>query len=501
MRLEGGIANTYSYEGNVDLGLPHYYNALKISEKIGNLNSTSNLISNIGTIYYMNENPGEALTYYMRAKDLKLQMKVDGGLDLLYNNIASCYINLNQLKKAFAYLDKALEVSSRTKNKRAISFAYTNYSELHLRGSEYKQALSYAEESIIISKEIENWDSLMRAYLAKAHILEKKGKYSNSVKFTHESLRVAEKFNFKAGVANAYQFLGDLYELMGDFENSCHYLKKYIVIREELNSDKTNKTIAILNAGYESERKDLEIKQLHQQQKMLESKNEELKLFASKASHDMKEPLRMISSFSHILKRQYKVKLDNDALYYLDTIEDASKRMDRLLTDLLNYTLAGINKRAKEKVSLNQICDNIQANLQLVIKEKTAIIEVEELPIIDGYQSDMTQLFQNLISNALKFCTQRTPYIRVEAQELDGEWQIGVHDNGIGILEGDKTRIFELLTRLHSKEEFEGTGIGLATCKKIVEKYKGKIWVESEFGVGTSFFFTLPIKMTTTYDI
>jgi len=501
MNLEGGIATTYTYEGNADLGLRHYHNALAISEKLGNIYSTSNFINNIGTLHYMSENINEALTYFIRAKDLKLQLGISMGLDLLYNNIAGCYINNKRSKEAFAYLSKGLEVTSKTKNKTAISFIYTNYAELYSMENEREQGLGYAEEAILISKEIGHWDTLRRAYFSKASILKEQGKYSESIEFAYESLKVAKEFNFKEGLSKVYGILGELYELMGNFEKGCQYLRKYLEVREELNNDKTQKTIAALDAKYNSERKDLEIKQLYQQQKMLESKNEELKMFASKASHDMKEPLRMISSYSHLLKRKYKVKLDDDALYFLNTIEDASGRMNRLLTDLLNYTLAGINKTAKEMICLNEICTNVQANLQLVVKEKEAIIEVAELPTIDGYQTDMTQLFQNLISNALKFCTRRRPHIRVEAKELDGEWQIAVHDNGIGISEEDKTRIFELLIRLHSKEEFEGTGIGLATCKKIVEQYKGKIWIESQLGVGTSFFFTLPIEINTIYDI
>ncbi|MGB1241779.1 MAG: sensor histidine kinase, partial [Chitinophagales bacterium] len=296
----------------------------------------------------------------------------------------------------------------------------------------------------------------------------------------------------KEGKEIAYKLLAKLYKLEKNFEKSCEYLEKFIEVKAVITNENSQKTVTNLTLKYESEKKDLEIKQLYQKQKLLHSKNEELKLFASKASHDMKEPLRMIGSFSDLLKKRHSKDLNESALEFLDIIQNANKRMTQLLDDLLNYTVVGANSFTKKPVCLNEILFLVQQNLQLTIEEKKAIIEVDNLPIVKVHHTDMMQLFQNIISNALKFCTQKTPHIRVMAKELEEEWQITINDNGIGISVENQFKIFDIFTRLHSRQEYEGTGIGLAICKKIVVQSEGEIWIESKLGFGASFIFTLP---------
>lgn len=336
-------------------------------------------------------------------------------------------------------------------------------------------------------------EGLMRAYITKARIFKEQKHYAYSIEELTKGLKIAEAADLKGGQEAAYRLMADIHKLNGDYEKGCEYLEKFIKVNIQICNDKAQKTMGDLTLKYESEKKDLKIKQLYQQQKLLSSKNEELKLFASTASHDMKEPLRMIGSFSGLLRKRYENKLDENALEYLNIIENANQRMSLLLTDLLNYTIAGINTKAKQVISLNEVLLAVQQNLQLAIEEKGAIIEVENLPIIRAHQTDMIQLFQNLVANAIKFCVEEIPHIRIKVRELEDEWEVAIGDNGIGISTEHQAKIFELLTRLHSREEYEGTGIGLAICKKIVKQYGGEIWVESELGKGTIFFFTLPI--------
>ena len=493
IQIEGGVGNTYAFQTSIDLALPHYYKALQIAEKLADAHQISNYLGNIGTIYVMNNDSNKALKYYMSAKDIKVKEKLFKHLDTLYSNIASCFLVQKKNKEASKYLKQALEVASKTKNKDAIGIIYTNYADLYTAEKQYEQALQYATEAILFREETSNLEGLMRAVISKGRILNAQGKYSESIKTLSKALEIAELSNSKEGRARSYELMAGTYKQMGNFEKSCAYLEKYILVNGEINNEKTQKTVADLNLRYESEKKDLEIKQLYQQQKLLSSKNEELKLFASKASHDMKEPLRMIGSFSHLLKRRYSNQLDNSAKEYLDIIENANQRMNQLLTDLLNYTLAGAHTKRKQPVDLNEVFLFVQQNLQLTIKEKEAIIETDYLPKVSAHQTDILQLFQNLVSNALKFCTQKIPHIQLKVKELKSMWEFSIRDNGIGISKKNQSRIFDIFTRLHSREEFEGTGIGLAICQKIIHQYKGDIWVESEEGKGTTFFFTLPM--------
>lgn len=492
LQIEGGIGNTYALQTSLDLALPYYYRALKIAEDIKDTQQICNYLSNIGTIHVKNGDTDSGLTYFIKAKDVMLKKNIHWHLDTMYSNIASCLLEKGDKEGVLKYLAKALEVASINKNKDTISIIYTNYADIYGMNREYELALQYIEEAILLRNETKHPEGLMRAYLTKGRILKEQNKYSQSIEVLHKALSIAEASDLKEGKEIAFDLLAQLYKSEKDFEKCCEYLERMIEVKSQISNEKTHKTVANLTLKYESEKKDLKIKQLYQKQKLLHSKNEELKLFASKASHDMKEPLRMIGSFSGLLKKRYGKQLNGSALEFLDIIQNANKRMSQLLDDLLDYTVVGSNLHTQKAICLNEVFSFVQQNLQLVIEEKKAVIEVESLPIVKAHHTDMMQLFQNLISNALKFCTRTTPHIRLTVKELEEEWQIAIHDNGIGISVENQFKIFDIFIRLHSREEYEGTGIGLAICKKIVEQLGGEIWIESKVGFGTSFFFTLP---------
>jgi ligand-binding sensor domain-containing protein/signal transduction histidine kinase len=225
--------------------------------------------------------------------------------------------------------------------------------------------------------------------------------------------------------------------------------------------------------------------------KELERKNKELEQFAYVASHDMQEPLRTISSFVELLNTQYKNHFDERATKYMTYIVQASDRMKVLINDLLEYSRIG-RKREAAKINLNQTVHAVLQDLNKAITDAGAEIEVDELPIITAYPTEIKQLFQNLIVNAIKFRKNDTaPRIKVGAKQREGGWQFMVRDNGIGIDPQHADRIFVIFQRLHTRNEYEGSGIGLSHCKKIAELHKGTIWVESTPGEGSSFYFTV----------
>jgi signal transduction histidine kinase len=221
--------------------------------------------------------------------------------------------------------------------------------------------------------------------------------------------------------------------------------------------------------------------------------NRELQQFAYVSSHDLQEPLRMISSFVQLLEKRYKGKLDQDADEFIGYIVEGTSRMQRMIQDLL--TFSRVQSRGVEfaPVDANQVFEKTVFSHQIMIKEAGALVTKDELPTVMGDETQLSQLFGNLIDNAIKFRrAEETPEVHISAQRKGNDWEFSVQDNGIGIDPQYFDRIFIIFQRLHAREAYEGTGIGLAVCMRIVERHGGRIWVESEPGRGSIFHFTLP---------
>jgi signal transduction histidine kinase len=226
--------------------------------------------------------------------------------------------------------------------------------------------------------------------------------------------------------------------------------------------------------------------------KELERKNIELEQFAYIASHDLQEPLRTTSGLVELLQQQYQGRLDEKADKYFTYIMQASDRMKLLIKNLLDFSRIG-NKKVLEQVDCNTVLSDVLADLGMAINEAGAEISNNKLPVINGYPTELKQLFQNLVTNAIKFRKKDvSPVINISAKKLAGSWEFAFADNGIGIEEKFNERIFVIFQRLHTRTEYEGTGIGLSHCKKIVELHQGKIWLKSVLGQGSIFYFTLP---------
>jgi PAS domain S-box-containing protein len=223
----------------------------------------------------------------------------------------------------------------------------------------------------------------------------------------------------------------------------------------------------------------------------LESRNAELEQFTYIASHDLQEPLRSINSLVDLLAEQYSGQLDENANTYIKFILQSSNRMSQLITGLLDYSRIG-KERVPEMVDCHELMEAVKADLRKAIEESNARVTVKDLPVLNAYPMELKLLFQNLLSNAIKFKkADQSPRIHIAACRIDNGWLFSFCDNGIGMEDRFKEKIFEIFQRLHSKHVYEGTGIGLAHCKKIVTLHNGKIWVESAPGKGSQFYFTI----------
>lgn len=242
-----------------------------------------------------------------------------------------------------------------------------------------------------------------------------------------------------------------------------------------------------------TERKRAE-EELHQVMDELKRSNTELEQFAYVASHDLQEPLRMVSSFTQLLARRYQDKLDAEANEFIAFAIDGANRMQRLINDLLAYSRVSTRGQPLAATDCNAVLGQVRVNLSAAIAESQALVTNDDLPIVYADEGQLVQLFQNLIGNAIKFRKPgELPRVHVSAQRAEKEWVLGVCDEGIGIDPQYHERIFVIFQRLLSREEYPGTGIGLAICKRIVERHGGRIWVESELGKGATFYFTLPL--------
>lgn len=261
--------------------------------------------------------------------------------------------------------------------------------------------------------------------------------------------------------------------------------------------DSTGQIIGLVGIGRDiTERVQME-EQLRATLAALQRSNADLERFAYLASHDLQEPLRMVASFVELLKLRYQDRLDADADEFISYAVEGVKRMQQMILDLLEYLRAGMRNLKLTPTDMSLVCQTALQNLELAIAECRAVIECEPLPTVQADAAQLVQVFQNLISNALKFRRAEPPRVRIWAERRAGnagpaEWLFAVQDNGLGIEPEHRERIFVMLQRLHRRGEYPGRGIGLAICKRIIERHGGRIWVESTPGQGSTFYFTLP---------
>ena len=260
--------------------------------------------------------------------------------------------------------------------------------------------------------------------------------------------------------------------------------------RQALKTDAQGKPVAVLEIN--SDITELKLAE-RRQQKMTEMKrsNVELEQFAYIASHDLQEPLRAVAGGLQILQKTYKDKLDNNANELIELAVDGAARMRTLISDILSLSRISSADVTFERVDISMFLEQALRNMTVTVKETGAKITHDALPVLTVERTQLTQLFQNLISNALKFRSDKSPEIHIGVVHQENEWQFAVRDNGIGFEAEHSEKIFEPFKRLHGRDKYPGTGIGLAICKRIVERHGGRIWVESKPGEGTTFYFTI----------
>jgi signal transduction histidine kinase len=269
------------------------------------------------------------------------------------------------------------------------------------------------------------------------------------------------------------------------------------VLKDSLTRLPTSVRRALLEKGLRQQRQKAE-QDLAQKVEELARSNKELEQFAYVASHDLQEPLRMVANYTQLLAERYRGKLDEQADKYIAYAVDGAVRMQGLIQDLLKFSHAGKQEIQFRTTECRAVVEQALKNLQAAVQESGAVVSWDSLPEVMADPSQLTQVFQNLIANAIKFHGTEKPVIQIDAERKDHEWVVTVSDNGIGIPAESWQDIFVIFRRLHTRAEYAGNGIGLSMCKKIIERHGGKLWVEAQAKPGCLFKFTLPTEPPTT---
>ena len=513
IKVLNSIAITHAVKGEYKQAFDYLMQCKTKSEAIGYHEYTGKSLINIGNIFSALSNHEEAYSNY---KNLVSVRTLYNGLDdytkgiLLYNFGCIAYL-LDKKNEAFRYLNQAKEIGEKFKNSRLIARSQYELIRIYLGEEQLEEALKLAkivEQFYTTSDGNGKENESHLANLAEINYLQ--GKYETAIEYgIKASQRASEVQNHKTR-KRSYKILSNIYKKLGDLENAYLYLNLYSEASEEFFKEMRRRTMVDLEMKYETSRKEKEIELLRsemmlQQQELeytqqLTEKNEkvaiaqeEIRQFTYAVSHDLKEPLRMIGSFSKLLSQKYETVATSDDLEFFGYINNGVVRMSDLLNALLEYGRVGKHDDEKVWVNLKTIMEDITETYYLKIKEEKAAIHFENLPIIHSNRLMLFQLLQNLVANGLKFKRPDVaPIVKVSYQEKDEMHIIRVSDNGIGIAEEYQERIFQIFARLHKRETYEGTGIGLAMCKKIINHLNGDVQINSEVGKGTTFVISFP---------
>lgn len=436
---------------------------------------------------------GEA-TKYMEELDFRL------GMFRCYHTYGNVYNELNDLDNAEVFYEKSLEIVQKLDTPQELAYNYSNLSSIAEKRNDYEKALQLVRKSLSINQKLNNSSVIAVGYRRIGMIYFKSGQVDKGIEFLEKSYHLSTELGSSKEALIALNNLADACAKEERWELAYDYRTRQNELKNTMFSEEKARVLSEMQVHNQLERKQRETAILKESEERireyadkLEESNQELERFARVASHDMKEPLRMIKSYLSLIKRKTDKLGDEDLNEYMFFAIDGADRMQVLITEILKLAAVQSKSHKMAEVDMNDVVFMAKNNLREVIAERNVTVTVDAgLPIIEGNMSLLTQLFQNLIANGIKYNRSEKPCIDIKIEETEGSYQFQVIDNGIGIKEAYFDQVFEMLTRLHNRTEFEGTGIGLATCKRIVERHRGKIWVTSEYGKGSSFQFYLP---------
>ena len=407
----------------------------------------------------------------------------------------------NEYDKAIMFLSKALLIDTQTNDVYSIALSTANIGILHLRVNKYTEALGYLNQSLTFYQDssMAFETGMVKAALGEA--LFATSSKQEGINRLMEAEEIFKKLDNKRELSHVHRLLAQFIEETGDTGTALHYQKLYTEsLKDFFDIEKTN-SLNRAKKEFESEQKEKEGMLLREKNeeikryvKRLEISNNELKQFAHVASHDLREPLRMVTSYVGLIERSLGANITTQQSEFIGFAVDGAKRMELLIIDLLRLAKVDTNTKI-EKVKLQNLAEEIQLNLDVLLKEKGGRIIFEDLPEIYADRTQMLQLLQNIVGNGIKYNENKSPFVKIKSVLWQKELELTITDNGIGIPAAYRERIFEIFQRLETTKKYSGTGIGLTICKKIVSSMNGKISVEDNPAGGTIFKIRFPVDI------
>lgn len=547
--MENSLGLAYLNKGYYEKALRLFMNSLDYWNANGGKPSRIIPISNnIATVYKKMKQYDQALHIYNQVLPIAEETNNAYLGAALNHNIGNLYLDIEEYQQALPFFRKALQIQNDPKYRVATIGFYINIGRLFTQTGKLDSAFLYYNKGLTLAQEVNSAYHIQEVYRGLGNFYQQSGQYSKAIESYRTSLKGAVRSQKTASIADIRRELSDAFYANGQSDSAFFYLKSHLQLRDTLYNEDLKRQIAEMNAIFSDKERNMEYRELQNQErfrriqlifsivasillilglinlfirfrekkaanKLLESQkgaieiqnqrltqsNSDLRQFAYVASHDLREPVRTIRSYLQLLQKRLGKDLTEKGKEYIDFAIDGALRMDRLLRELLLYSRIGRENLPYESIDLNEVIDSVKDNLYQQIEENEAIILVDHLPMIKAQPVRMIQLFQNLISNSIKFRGVETPLIRISYSSTNTHHQISVKDNGIGIEEQFQEKVFTIFQRLHTQEEYEGTGIGLALSKRIIEQHGGEIRFESQGGMGTCFHITLakdPLQQT-----
>jgi signal transduction histidine kinase len=532
-----GLGNLLKVAGEFDQAVEYHLKSAEIANQRGKKDGVVSSLVDIAETYLLSKNYQLALVNIEKAYKLAIDLKESNRV----SNVLNAYGKV--LNTQGAYNNALLKHQEALKNYAAISDNLHIAETLILIADCYAEMKNYdlAEKNLLKCLEYKQYlefYELPNFYLKLGKLYQKKNKNEKAIECLEITSDLAAKKDFKDLLQKADLALAESYNIKGDYKKAFQVLQKANALGDSLFNEIKTKKLAEAQFKFDVEKGEKELqavkarqifywlgaaaffiilivgvffyvlklknrntinlqqksKEIELQNARLEKSNEILRQFAYASAHDLKEPLRSISSFVHIIQRKYVQLLPIEASEYMTFVINGTKRMEQLLSALLEYsTVASDDEAVKNATNLGKVINEVKDNLHSIVQDKNGVISVEgTMPTVWITQLHLTQLFQNIVGNALKF-SNRPPVVRISCQTIDNQVVIHIKDNGIGMQKEYSDKIFKLFQRL--SRSAEGTGIGLAICKHIVDKYNGTIWFDSVEGEGTTFHISFPLTI------
>lgn len=559
--IKNNIGLIHQNRGEYTEAMLIYHEVLDNVDEAEQKSLVSVLLNNIGNIHSIQENHTKALEYYKRSLVIEREMEYPIGISCALTNMGNEYQELGEVVKASICFKEALSISQSVNDLAGEAIILSSIGELQQKKGLLDLAAEYYPQALDIAKEIGDQVTVVSVLNQMSTLEIERKNFQKSIQYAKESLSIAREIGNKEGVKDNLETLAKSYAAANNYEQAYQYQTAFNTAKDSLFTKEKSKQIIELATRYETQKKDAENQLLKEQQAKnemiiqqrtfmgiaiaailglmsilaivlfiyyrqknrysqkledevanrtndlettntkLRASNKELERFAYIASHDLKEPLRNIMSFAKLVERRLpeEVKKNEDIAEYLSYIFNNTIQMHSLIEDVLEYSRINNIKVQKENVDLNSLVVQATKMLSSTIQDRNVEIKVGTLPEVFANGSKLFIVIKNLIENGIKYNNSFIPKIWIQSRSVGDMYEISIIDNGIGIAPEFKDQIFDMFKRLHNREEYQGSGLGLSICQKIVNTFGGQIWVESEAGKGSKFMFTLP-KRSSDYD-